>query len=275
MELTPHTFRRAFTTYHANSGMPLPLLQKLLGHSSIRTTALYWQNIYGENDTEDILIGKKWLEQSTQPFGKRGAEKLRKPEPPAEIAEPKRESNSLLTEPLPKNLDTEENFPLPIKAEQKFITPTPQPTSEISPKSPELTTKNFSPPTIKRGSEPPKNEKKFLEQLPVINQRKKPNEKENLLVEIKHLKEQLAKVQAENKKLTIKLTGSEARAKQEKARANYYEQQWNTWTFIKVRELKIIAKNLYQQYKINYYKQLEEEQEAQIEQPPKPPLWKN
>jgi len=41
IELTPHTFRRAFTTYHANSGMPLPLLQKLLGHSSIRTTALY------------------------------------------------------------------------------------------------------------------------------------------------------------------------------------------------------------------------------------------
>lgn len=41
VELTPHTLRRAFTTYHAEAGLPLPLLQKLLGHSSIRTTALY------------------------------------------------------------------------------------------------------------------------------------------------------------------------------------------------------------------------------------------
>jgi len=40
-ELTPHTLRRAFATYHAENGLPLPLLQKLLGHSSIRTTALY------------------------------------------------------------------------------------------------------------------------------------------------------------------------------------------------------------------------------------------
>jgi hypothetical protein len=39
--------------------MPLPLLQKLLGHSSIRTTALYWQNIYGDDDPDDILAGKK------------------------------------------------------------------------------------------------------------------------------------------------------------------------------------------------------------------------
>ena len=60
VELTPHTLRRSFTTYHAENGMPLPLLQKLLGHRSIRTTALYWQNIHGNNnDTADILAGKK------------------------------------------------------------------------------------------------------------------------------------------------------------------------------------------------------------------------
>jgi hypothetical protein len=69
IELTPHTLRRAFTTYHAENGLPLPLLQKLLGHSSIRTTALYWQNIYQEpdNDTADILAGKKWLENRNPP----------------------------------------------------------------------------------------------------------------------------------------------------------------------------------------------------------------
>lgn len=65
IQLTPHTLRRAFATYQAESGLPLPLLQKLLGHSSIRTTALYWQNIYQTPDDElgSILAGKKWLEK--------------------------------------------------------------------------------------------------------------------------------------------------------------------------------------------------------------------
>ena len=40
-ELTPHTLRRAFATYHAEHGLPLPLLSKMLGHTSVRTTALY------------------------------------------------------------------------------------------------------------------------------------------------------------------------------------------------------------------------------------------
>jgi integrase/recombinase XerD len=41
IELTPHTLRRCFATYNAISGMPMPTLQKILGHASIRTTALY------------------------------------------------------------------------------------------------------------------------------------------------------------------------------------------------------------------------------------------
>ncbi|CAJ0832439.1 9726_t:CDS:2 [Entrophospora sp. SA101] len=41
VELAPHTLRRCFATYNAISGMPLPVLQKVLGHSKISTTALY------------------------------------------------------------------------------------------------------------------------------------------------------------------------------------------------------------------------------------------
>ncbi|RHZ36491.1 tyrosine-type recombinase/integrase [endosymbiont GvMRE of Glomus versiforme] len=69
-ELTPHTLRRSFATYHAEAGLPLPLLQKLLGHQSIRTTALYWMNTYhgdDDDDTADILAGKQWLEKPKKP----------------------------------------------------------------------------------------------------------------------------------------------------------------------------------------------------------------
>lgn len=41
IELTPHTLRRCFTTYNALSGVPLPILQKALGHANIRTTSGY------------------------------------------------------------------------------------------------------------------------------------------------------------------------------------------------------------------------------------------
>ncbi|CAI2180989.1 6694_t:CDS:2 [Funneliformis geosporum] len=55
IELTPHTLRRSFATYHAESGLLLPLLSKLLGHSSVRTTALYWVNIH----PDDIFTANK------------------------------------------------------------------------------------------------------------------------------------------------------------------------------------------------------------------------
>jgi site-specific recombinase XerD len=41
VELAPHTLCRCFATRQAISGMPLPVLQKVLGHSKISTTALY------------------------------------------------------------------------------------------------------------------------------------------------------------------------------------------------------------------------------------------
>ncbi|KLL04330.1 MAG: tyrosine recombinase XerD [Mycoplasmataceae bacterium CE_OT135] len=49
VELVPHTLRRCFATYNALNGMPLPVLQKVLGHSKISTTALYVKGSNLEN----------------------------------------------------------------------------------------------------------------------------------------------------------------------------------------------------------------------------------
>jgi integrase/recombinase XerD len=51
IELAPHTLRRCFATYNALNGMPLPVLQKVLGHSRISTTALYIK----DSDLSNIL----------------------------------------------------------------------------------------------------------------------------------------------------------------------------------------------------------------------------
>ena len=36
-----HSLRHTFSTYGGNSGVPLPVLQYLLGHASVETTMLY------------------------------------------------------------------------------------------------------------------------------------------------------------------------------------------------------------------------------------------
>lgn len=41
IELAPHTLRRCFATYNLLAGMPLNILQRVLGHSRVSTTALY------------------------------------------------------------------------------------------------------------------------------------------------------------------------------------------------------------------------------------------
>jgi integrase len=42
VELTPHTGRRSFATYQAEGGTPLPVLARMLGHKSKKTTAEYY-----------------------------------------------------------------------------------------------------------------------------------------------------------------------------------------------------------------------------------------
>ena len=189
IELTPHTFRRAFATYHAETGLPLPLLQKLLGHSSIRTTALYWQNIYGEDDPSNILAGKKWLENREKEL----------PEPPTENLEPDIISNKPVTSAeKPTNQD---NSLLTAKTKKKPVITNYQPkalTNEISPKN----QGEFS---LTSG------------QLPLVTSKKEqPTEKERiLLTKIKQLEEQIIQIQAENSNLKLENKHLKALIKQD------------------------------------------------------------
>lgn len=66
VELTPHTLRRCFTTHNALNGVPMPILQKALGHANIRTTSCYWKG------SIDIREFGGWLESdasSKEPDG--------------------------------------------------------------------------------------------------------------------------------------------------------------------------------------------------------------
>ena len=177
-----------------------------MGHSSIRTTALYWKNIYQEpnNDLGPILAGKKWLENKEQP------------EPPP------------ITENFPEVLGT----PKPVFMEKGPVIPNKNPTDEdnslSTPKTSKKTLKisinEISPRTPAKFSF---EKKQINEQLPLItdNLSDSPKTEKILLEKIKNLEEKLNQVQAENNILTIKLVTAEKVAHQEKQRAdNYYQQ---------------------------------------------------
>ena len=264
IELTPHTLRRCFATYWANAGIPLPLLSKLLGHASIRTTALYWLNIYAEpeqnikppNDVGDILLGKEWIKKhenkepsQPQPIPETMPELIAEPtiKPPKNIPENLAEFSPL--EPEPNQVEI-----LPLinsKPQSEKEAPQNKPTE---PKPQEKPTEILVESKQTEVSEP-------LEPSEL-------NQEQVLLKKVQQLTEQLKQVQAENEKLKQELAQTEASAQHEKARADYYESQ-----------LKAIARGLYQWQKISYYQQLEQEAKAEqkcyIVQAEKPPPFRS
>ncbi|CAG8840750.1 3411_t:CDS:1, partial [Racocetra persica] len=213
VELTPHTLRRAFTTYHAEQGVPLPILQKLLGHESIRTTVLYWRNPCekpfaekiptNDNDIASILATKKWLEA-------------------------KKETPKM---PIEENFPTigDEEFGRP---DNLPLTNTIEKSTTITNNQPNQLTREVSPPTPAKFSLNLIRQKS--DQLEIANNEEKSSEKQNfvgdqketiLLAKIKNLEEQLKQVQTENNNLKTKLTVAEKEKNQARERSNHYQQQ--------------------------------------------------
>jgi len=181
-----------------------------LGHSSIRTTALCWKNIYQDpnNEVSPILAGKKWLESKEQPPS---------------------------TENFPETLETTK----PLFIEQKPLIPSKEPihqdnslsTLKTIKKTPQISINPISPERQAKfflnNADKKNDQLKTTQPLPLIaNQDQNSTEKELILLQkVKQLEEQLKQVKAENKKLKFEKEKAEALAQQEKQRANNYQQQ--------------------------------------------------
>jgi integrase/recombinase XerD len=64
-KVSPHTLRHSFATHLMESGVPLPVIQQLLGHTSIKTTMIYLHvGDSAVNRTQSPLDSKDLLEVS-------------------------------------------------------------------------------------------------------------------------------------------------------------------------------------------------------------------
>jgi len=54
----PHTFRHSYAVHLLRHGVPLTVVQRLLGHSSIETTAIYLAVV--QRDVEEFLRRVPW-----------------------------------------------------------------------------------------------------------------------------------------------------------------------------------------------------------------------
>jgi len=167
----------------------------MLGHASVRTTALYWQNIYQEPDGEigPILAGKFWLERKKPPTTENFPETLETPKPTFIVNEPVipnkkpiQQDNSLSVQKTLKKTSGMLINPISPKKQEKFLLNNPnKKTDQLKISQPLAMTPNKD---------------------------QKPTEKEFILLQkIKHLEEQLKQTQE--------------LAEKEKKRADNYQQQ--------------------------------------------------
>lgn len=61
----PHGFRHAFASENAREGMPLPFIQRLLGHKSLETTARYLVTLTPWEAIERVKL-RSWLEEAPE-----------------------------------------------------------------------------------------------------------------------------------------------------------------------------------------------------------------
>ncbi len=61
-EITPHTLRQTFGTEMVRAGIPLPRVQKLMGHESPATTALYAE-VAASDLQETMAKAAPWHQQ--------------------------------------------------------------------------------------------------------------------------------------------------------------------------------------------------------------------
>jgi hypothetical protein len=287
VELTPHTLRRSFTTYHAENGLSLPILSKMLGHASVRTTALYWRNIHQEPDNDDIgsiLAGKNWLEKKKTPhsptmenFPKRpflNLEPIIRDKPVILHQKPIQQGNSLLNSRKQEKKPTITNYQpksviSQVPVQQKLFLNITTQSKEISEQLPPITSESEKEQVLLAKIKKLEAENSNLKSL--VQSAKQNNQLLNkTLANLTH------KIQADKQNHTNLINAyqkafndkvkAELFAEREKQRADNYQQQ-----------LKSIAKTLKQWQKINYYQQLEAEKKeqeikAQIIQLPLPKL---
>lgn len=300
IELTPHTLRRCFTTHNALNGVPIPVLQKALGHANIRTTSCYWRG------SVDIREFGEWLKpQNDQPAPEETSETKIKDNSPKE-PEILTKLEAQITSPLPnRELEPKNKKIFSLNHKNQKLKETNQKkikqlvgyrerVRDSSTKNNSLIvkyTKLNNSAKIKKvllESNPQKlkerkNQEKFFstgKQLPVISKKGQSDQKEQFLLErIKQLEKELFQVQAENNNLTNQLAKSDqTKFSDEQEKKELAVKLADSEKLIQTekqradhyqQQLKFIAKSLYQWKKINYYKKLEQEQkdqEVKIEQ---------
>ncbi|CAG8525990.1 24632_t:CDS:2 [Racocetra persica] len=181
-ELSPHTLRRSFTTYHAEQGVPLPLLQKILEKPKSQPLPAK-PTIFSPTEKEEITSGQ---ENGFLPIFEENSPKRAKNAILPESKNPK-----ILIQNQPQNQPPIKNSSPPIETKKPI---------SIEPNSlPKNTQKQLLPPISKQ--EQKNNECRVLSDKNCFELSQNQKKETILIAKIKELEEQLKQVQNENNNL--------------------------------------------------------------------------